>query len=619
MTSTAAPAAPPAIGILRRTLAMMRPHRNLLVAAVLLGMLSTAASLLQPYLTGKVVGRIVGHHAVLGPFLLLAAVFLAEGVLGASQVYLLGRTGNLVVLDLRRSLVSRLLRAPLAAHQAHRRGDLFATVVADTSIMGSTLAQSLAVLISSAVMVVGSLAFMAYLDLLLTAVIVGCVCVAGFLTMLVTRRLREATRHNRDRVGQFGSALQRAVSDVRTVKVSRAEQREEERIGGFAQRSFAAAMRATRLNALLTPTMGLGVQASFMAVFTVGAYRLSDGSLTTATFSAYLLYLLYLIAPLINFFTGFAQLQQSAASAGRVSSVIDGIGAEDDPAAASHPAPVPVPAPARGGDAPLLRFEGVSFGYEPGQPVLNDLSFEVPSRGQTVLMGLSGSGKSTVFGLIERFWSPESGTVTLGGADIAELPLEQLRRRVGYVEQNAAVLDGTLRENLLYANPDASPTALDEAIDLAGLREWVRDLPQGLETPMGEDGASVSGGQRQRIAIARMLLVDPDLLLLDEATSQLDADAAALLSRTVAKIAERRAVLVIAHQLGAAVAADQVLVLDDGRIRARGTHRELSQSDELYRRLYLTQRDAAPPLQQAPDAAEVPLAADLAATGSVAR
>lgn len=619
MTSTAAPAAAPAMGILRRTLAMMRPHRNLLIAAVVLGMMSTAASLLQPYLTGKVVGRIVGHHAVLGPFLLLAGVFLAEGVLGASQVYLLGRTGNLVVLDLRRSLVSRLLRAPLAAHQAHRRGDLFATVVADTSIMGSTLAQSLAVLISSAVMVVGSLAFMAYLDLLLTGVIVGCVCVAGFLTMLVTRRLREATRHNRDRVGQFGSALQRAVSDVRTVKVSRAEQREEDRIGGFAQRSFAAAMRATRLNALLTPTMGLGVQASFMAVFTVGAYRLSDGSLTTATFSAYLLYLLYLIAPLINFFTGFAQLQQSAASAGRVSSVIDGIGAEDDPADPADPpaaSPAPSPAADRRSDAPLLRFDGVSFGYEPGQPVLNDLSFEVPARGQTVLMGLSGSGKSTVFGLIERFWSPESGTVTLGGTDIAGLPLEELRRRVGYVEQNAAVLDGTLRENLLYANPDASGPALDEAIDLAGLREWVRDLPQGLETPMGEDGASVSGGQRQRIAIARMLLVDPDLLLLDEATSQLDADSAALLSRTVAKIAERRAVLVIAHQLGAAVAADQVLVLDDGRIRARGTHRELSQSDELYRRLYLTQREAAPPLQPAPAAAHT---ADLAASGSVAR
>jgi ABC-type multidrug transport system fused ATPase/permease subunit len=573
--------------------------------ALAIGVLGTAATLLQPYVVGRVVGRIVSHHAMLGPFLLLVGLLAAEGVLATAQVYLLGRAGNSVVLDVRGSLTRRLLRAPIATHLERQRGDVFATMVGDTSLMGNMLAQSFATLVVSVLTVIGAIAFMAYINLLLTGVIFVCVVCGAAASVVLAHRLRRATRQSRNRVGEFGSALQRALSAVRTVKISRAEAYEERRIGAYALKSFKASMHATRLTALMASVMNVGIQASFVVVFTVGAFLLADGTLTTANFSAYLLYLLYLIAPLTSLATGVAQFQQGAASALRVTGLLDSIGAEGDaaqdrpatsreqaagragPVAAGAAGPVAArPAGTASGALPasLLRFSDVTFGYLPGRPVLHGLSFDIPHRGLTAIVGPSGAGKSTVFSLIERFWDVNSGAITLDGTDIRTMPLSELRCRIGYVEQDAPAMGGSLRENLLYACPDASQAELDEVIDLASLRGWVTGLPEGLNTQLGEGGAAISGGERQRIAIARMMLARPDLLLLDEATSQLDAESSAVLHAAVARIAVRCAVITIAHQAGPAAAADRVLVLERGTLRAQGTHDVLLATDELYRR-----------------------------------
>jgi len=574
----------PAPSAQRQVLRLLLPYRMPLVIAVVLGTLGAAATLVQPVVIGRVVGRVIRHQSITMPFLLLAGLLVAEGVLAAAQVYALGRVGNRAALDLRRDMVRRLLRAPLAIHIAHQRGDLFSTAVADTSLMGSMFAQSLATLAVSCLMILGAIGFMAYLDLVLTGVIVGCVLVSGVVTFVLSRRLRAATGRTRDQVGEFGAALQRALGAIRTVKISLAETREEQRIGTFADRSFRASMDAAKLAALMVSAMSVGIQASFAAVFTVGAFRLVDGALTTATFAAYLLYLLYLITPLMNFLMGLAQFQQGAASAMRITAVTDSLVSEDELAPGGYDAAA-VEVPREDQDAPLLRFSDVSFGYLPAVPVLRDLSFELPRRGLTAIVGPSGSGKSTIFALIERFWPLGAGRIQLDGSDIAMLPLHELRGRIGYVEQDTPVLNGTLRENLLYASPDATGDDLDLAIDLANLRDWVNRLEKGLDTSVGEAGSAVSGGERQRIAIARMLLREPDLLLLDEATSQLDAEAAEALRGAVARIAQRCAVVVIAHQITTAAWADHILVVEHGRIRARGTHEFLLATDDLYRQM----------------------------------
>jgi ABC-type multidrug transport system fused ATPase/permease subunit len=240
-------------------------------------------------------------------------------------------------------------------------------------------------------------------------------------------------------------------------------------------------------------------------------------------------------------------------------------------------------------DAPVARLDRVGFGYSPGRPVLREVSFEIPGPGLTAMVGPSGAGKSTVFSLLVRFYDTDSGTVEVCGTDVRDLPLKELRGQVAYVQQDAPVLAGTVRRNLLYANPEATDGELERVLDLASLRFFVEGLPDGLDTEVGDGGVLLSGGERQRIALARMLLCDPRLLLLDEVTSQLDAANERALKETVREVSQRRAVVVIAHRLSTVVEADSILLLDGGRISAKGTHEELLKGSPLYKELVETQ------------------------------
>jgi ABC-type multidrug transport system fused ATPase/permease subunit len=295
---------------------------------------------------------------------------------------------------------------------------------------------------------------------------------------------------------------------------------------------------------------------------------------------AFLLYLLYLVGPLVMVFASFAELQQGLAAMGRIREVLES----------------PVEAEPSGGvaepgveAAPAARLDRVCFGYGPGRPVLEGVSFEIPGPGLTALVGRSGAGKSTVFALLSRFYDADSGSVQVGGTDVRHLPLNELRARVAYVEQDAPVLAGTVRQNLLYASPGASEEELEEVIDLVNLRAFVGKLPGGLDAEVGDGGTLLSGGERQRIALARMLLCKPRLLLLDEVTSQLDAENERALKETVRRVSRRCAVLVISHRLSTVVGADKILLLDGGRVSAEGTHEELLENSPLYKKLVETQ------------------------------
>ncbi len=339
-------------------------------------------------------------------------------------------------------------------------------------------------------------------------------------------------------------------------------------------------MRAAAYEALIGPATNVALQSSFVLVLGVGGARLASGDLALEDLVAFLLYLLYLVGPLVMVFASFTELQQGLAAMGRIREVLE------FPVEASSSGAVPKSgAPA----APVARLEGVRFGYGPDRPVLEDVSFEILGPGLTALVGPSGAGKSTVFALLSRFYDADSGSVRVGGTDVRRLPLGELRARVAYVEQDAPVLAGTVRQNLLYANPEASDDELEEVLDLASLRAFTEKLPDGLDTEVGDGGTLLSGGERQRIALARMLLRRPRLLLLDEVTSQLDAGNEQALKETVREVALRCAVVVIAHRLSTVVGADRILLLDGGRVSAEGTHGELLQNSPLYRELVETQ------------------------------
>ena len=276
-------------------------------------------------------------------------------------------------------------------------------------------------------------------------------------------------------------------------------------------------------------------------------------------------------------FTSLTDLQRGLAAVDRIKEVL---GAPTEPESVTRE-----PSPRVGKGDPTVRLDSVRFGYVPGREVLRGVSFEVPALSRTALVGPSGSGKSTIFALLARFYEADSGTIFVEGEDVRRIPLDELRDGIGYVEQESPVMAGSIRQNILYANPAATEEELQEALDLTNLRTLIDGLPRGLDTEVGDAGVLLSGGERQRVAIARTLLAKPRLLLLDEITSQLDTRNELALRDAIARVSERCTVMVVAHRLSTVVDADRIVVLDGGKVSSIGTHEELLASDPLYREL----------------------------------
>ncbi|RBM24331.1 ABC transporter ATP-binding protein [Streptomyces sp. PT12] len=564
-----------------------RRHRGLLFGGVGLGVAGVASALVQPVVVSDLIEAVGLGDPVAGFVVLLAALFVADAALSAGQGYLIGRAGENIVRDARVLLSGRVLRADLASLHAQRQGDVQTRLVSDTSLVKIALTQSLAQLVVNGLTVVGGVVLMAWIDVWLLLVAVGCLGAASLGSVSLARGLRRHALVNREDTGAFGADLQRVLSALTTVKAAGAEGREQTRLARLADRARASGVRVSALDAMLAPAMNVGLQASLAAVMGVGMARVATGSLSAADFTAFVMYLFYLVSPLVLVFLSIGAYQQGRAAIQRVDELAS-LPQEETPGA-QRPSPAPASA---GNDAPAVEFRGVRFGYGE-RAVLDGVSFSVPRRGLTALVGPSGAGKTTAFQLIERFYRPEHGTVLLGGRDIAGLPLAEVRGRVGYVQQDTPALRGTLRENIRYAAPDTTDEELREAIDLAGLTEVIAELPEGLDTHLGDQGVGLSGGQRQRLCIARVLLQRPEVILLDEATSQLDSDTETALRASLRRIAGRCAVVAIAHRISTVADADRIVVMEEGRVRATGRHADLMARDALYRRLASAQLDGA--------------------------
>lgn len=558
--------------------AIARRHRRMITISIVLGVLGAAASLGQPMVIGEVIKAAGAHTSLLWPVLGVTALFCADAGLSAAQAFLIGRTGEDIVLDVRRSLTGRLLRADMKAFSRLEHGDVFTRMVTDTSLARIALSQSLAQMAVAGFMVAGGIALMAWIDIWLLLLTLACLGSASAVSLVLARQVRIAAVRNREDTGAFGSGLQRVLGALTTVKASRAEQRETDHIAALAGEARRSGVRVSALGAMLTPAMNVGTQVSLTVVMGWGMARAATGDIPIADLTAFVMYLFYLVSPLVMLFVSIGQFQQGRAAIQRIDELARLEQEEPD----GVPGGAAAKTPAR--TAPAVEFDSITFGYG-AAPVLRDVSFSVPSRGLTAIVGPSGSGKTTAFQLIERFYHPDAGTVRLSGTDVREMPLGEIRDIVGYVEQESALLRGTIRENLSYANPTADEAEIAHAIDLANLTDVIAELPEGLDTPLGERGAGLSGGQRQRLAIARTLLQRPRLVLLDEATSNLDAEAEAAFRRTIAGVSRQCAVVAIAHRISTVVDADHIIVLEGGAVRATGTHEELAAEDELYRRL----------------------------------
>jgi ABC-type multidrug transport system fused ATPase/permease subunit len=587
-------AAPPSAAPPRRRaawrllLTYVRPHRWTLAAGGALGFLGGLAGLAEPLTVKLVVDAVGRHRPLIGPVVALSGLMVGGAVLSAAGIYVLGRTAESVVLRARQRLISRVLRLRVDALDRLKPGDLLSRVTSDTTLLRSVSAYGLVDSVKAAFMLVAAIVLMAVLDPVLLMVTLAVLAVNGVAVLLVAPRIGGATRRSQAAVGEMGSVLERALGALRTVKASGAEHREIATVEAAARRAWRRGVEVAGWTAMMEVSAGLAVQLSFLAVLGVGGARVASGALPVSSLIAFLLYLVLLTEPLTALFSGATQLQVGLAAVARMREIHElPTESKTEPLTASTGR---VPS-SRSRAAPVsVTFAGVWFRYREESPwVQRDLTFAIPPGGTTAIVGPSGAGKTTTFALLERFYQPVAGTIAIDGRDLRRWPLPELRATIGYVEQDAPVLAGTLRDNLSFAAPDIPERDLHAVLALTRLDGLRAHLPDGLDTLVGHRGTALSGGERQRIAIARALLRRPRLLLLDEATSQLDAVNELALREAVAEMARTTTVLVIAHRLSTVTNADQILVMDAGWIRAAGTHDQLIASDELYRQLAATQ------------------------------
>ncbi|ROS25268.1 ATP-binding cassette subfamily B protein [Rathayibacter sp. PhB127] len=562
-------------------------HRGILSVVVVLSLFGAAASLAQPLVVGQVITR-VQDGLDLGPLVwALLVLVVASGLISGFAHYLLQRTGEGIVLSSRRRLVARLLRLPIREFDARRTGDLVSRVGSDSTLLRAVLTQGLVDSIAGSLLFVGAIVAMAIIDWVLLLIIVVVVAVALGAALTLGRGIRVASRKAQEKVGDLAAAVERAISAVRTIRAAGATDREIAVVDTHATEAYRLGIRVAHISALVVPVAGIAMQVAFLAVLGVGGYRVASGAIDIAQLVSFILFLFMMVMPLGNFIGAITSVNSALGALGRIQEIIDlpieGDGERDG-----------------GGLGPgvadsAIAFDDVVFSYDEkaldadedarDRTVLRGVSFTVPRGKRTALVGPSGAGKSTILALIERFYDPEAGVVRLGGVDITAIDRDALRAQIGYVEQDAPVLAGTLRENLVLGRPDASDEDCLRVLEAVNLTDVLERNPLGLNAPVGESGVMLSGGERQRLAIGRALLAAPPILLLDESTSSLDGLNEQRLRLAIDAVAENRTLLVIAHRLSTVVDSDQIVVLQKGEVVGIGTHSELVETTPLYRDL----------------------------------
>ena len=573
----------------RQLLPYLFEHRAVLIVVIALSILSAGASLAQPLLVSQLISVVQAGKALGAIIWVLVGLVVASALLSGFQHYLLQRTGTSVVLSARRQLVRRMLRLPISEFDTRRTGDLVSRVGSDTTLLYAVITQGLVDAIGGALVFVGALVAMLIIDPILLGLTVAVIAVSVVTVVTLSGRIRVASRKQQEKVGDLAAAVERSLSAIRTVRASNATDREIAAVEKDAEGAWTQGIAVAKISALVVPIAGIALQVSLLVVLGVGGFRVASGAITIASLISFILFLFMMIMPLGQAFGALNSVNQALGALGRIQEIINLPSETDGDAAIT-------PVAAIESDA-AISFEDVVFTYpaeavalhdgeEPRDlTVLHGVSFAAERGKRTALVGPSGAGKSTILALIERFYDPTSGVVRLGGIDIRGLDRTDLRSQIGYVEQDAPVLAGTIRQNLLLGSPDATDEACIAVLKAVNLTEVLERNAAGLDAAVGEDGVMLSGGERQRLAIARTLLAAPPILLLDESTSSLDGLNEQMLREAIDAVAENRTLIVIAHRLSTVVDSDQIVVLDHGRVVGVGTHSELVKSTPLYKEL----------------------------------
>jgi ATP-binding cassette subfamily B protein len=556
-------------------------HKPALWLAVILSIIGAVVNLGQPLIVGKLIDAVQNKQDVTGWAIGLVTVLLGTAITGGLMYYILSKAGEGVVLSARTKLANRLLRLPIKEYDLRRTGDLVSRVGSDTTLLRAVLTQGFVDAAGGVLIFVGSIVAMAVIDLLLLGITLAVIAIAIASVAFTSRKIKEATTKAQSRVGDMAASVERALSAVRTIRAARAEERESQEITRNSKEAYDQGVKIAKLNAAVTPIAGLAFQGAFIAVLGVGGYRVANGDTTIANLITFVLLMFTMSRPLGQAFGAYSSIQSALGALARIQEVLDVELEETNEE-------VKFQEKRKGKNNTAIEFKKVNFGYGDAE-VLDKVSFKIERGTRVAIVGPSGSGKSTSFSLIERFYEPTSGEILLDGQPVTHISRNDLRAQIGYVEQDAPVLAGSLRDNLLIGKPDATDAELKKVLKEVNLTDVLKRDKRGLEAEVGENGIMLSGGERQRLAIARALLAAPPILLLDESTASLDGLNEQRMREALDAVAKNRTVIVIAHRLSTVVDSDQIIVMQSGKVIGTGTHKQLLKSTPLYKELAATQ------------------------------
>lgn len=547
----------------------LHPRYIKLFVGILLGFISTGANLFVPQLAQKLINNFKSISPTLA--ILTVVIFIAGLITSALSELLLGIFGENVVSKLRKQLWQKLLKMPVKYFDDVKTGEISSRLVNDTSQVKDLLASTLPNAMTSLLQFVGALVIMLAMDWRMTLLMFVAVPLVILVMLPVMNQSRKIGRVRQDELAKFASDSTDVLGEVRLVKSSNGEEHELAKGNRRIDNLYHVGRKEALINSVTQPITNMLMMIMFLGILGYGAIRVMNGAMTMGALVSFLMYLFQIISPVVVISQLFNNMAKTSGATERIQQILT----EPEEFVADKAEKDIASAP--------LKFENVDFAYEEGKPVLRDVSFETKPNAVVAFAGPSGGGKSTIFSLIERFYQPTGGKILIGEENIENVDLAKWREQIGLVSQDAAVMPGTIRDNLTYGlRREVSDEELWDALRMAYADGFVSEMEDQLETEIGERGIKLSGGQRQRIAIARAFLRDPKILMLDEATASLDAESEAMVQKALGDLMQGRTTLVIAHRLSTIVDADKICFIENGTVSGAGTHQELLKTTPLY-------------------------------------
>jgi ATP-binding cassette subfamily B protein AbcA/BmrA len=551
-----------------------RVNKGIFITGIVLSFFGTVGSLIVPLLTQSFIDGFNTEMFTAGLAAAIIALFLVSAVLDGISYYVLAKVGQTIIQRLREMVWDKFLKLPVKYYDATKSGESVSRLVNDTAIIKNLITSHFPQVINGTLSIIGAVIILFILDWRMSLIMFISVPLSLLVILPLGRRMGRISKQLQDETAAFTGTSQETLGEIRLMKSFNGEAYERKTGRRGIKTLYRYGMKEAFINALLSPIMSTVMMFVIILIIAYGGLRVADGTMSIGTMVAFLLYLFQIIMPMTMFAMFFTEFNKALGATERIIGILK---MEDEPDAGTLTQ--------KDITFNSIAFDDVSFGYIAGAPVLENISFRAEPDQKVAFVGPSGSGKSTIFSLIERYYEIDGGRILIDGEDIRNIPVYELRKNIGYVAQESAIVSGTIRENITYGlrEGEYSEEDIERAVKSSYASEFIAELEDGIDTEVGERGIKLSGGQRQRIGIARAFLKDPEILMLDEATASLDSHSERFVQEALDELMKGRTVLVIAHRLSTIVNSDNIFFIENGRLTGSGTHTELMRTHSMYK------------------------------------